>query len=99
MILDSGCGMLDGNGNFVLVPSGTLTAVLVETSSGVFTRSCQATLPNATGTAVHWTFANTGRLCGQGAGFPTTQWVEIVSPSGQATLSCHFNSPPSEHGP
>ncbi|WP_426671116.1 hypothetical protein ACPPVU_07750 [Mucilaginibacter sp. McL0603] len=83
VINDFGCGMFDGNGNFVF----TDMSHAVVTSSGNGMIRCEATVGNTTGQAVVYS----GFECGTFAGV-TTQSHETVSASGQATLICHFNS-------
>ena len=81
---DLTCGMLDGNGGFVV----TTNSAQVITPSGNDNFKCQAdNVPNASGKAVKWNYANTGLICGTALG-GTTDFQEIVSGSGQATLQC-----------
>ena len=81
---DFGCGMLNGNGGFLI----TTDSKQVITPSGNDNFKCQAdNVPNASGSSVKWNFANTGLICGTALG-GTTDWQEIVSGSGQATLQC-----------
>jgi hypothetical protein len=85
---DFGCFLSDGNGVFVFVKTGTHS---VEITNGNAVTICKASgVPNSTGKAVHWSFANTGGQCFI-AGVLTTDWDETVSASGEATLRCHLN--------
>jgi hypothetical protein len=85
VIKDFGCGMLDGNGGFVF----TTGSIDVITSSGNSNLQCTANgVPNDTGSAVHWSFDNTGFLCGTLDGNLTEEWQETVSNGGNATLIC-----------
>lgn len=85
---DFGCGMIDGNGGFVLVTN----SAQVITSSGNANYKCHAdNLPNASGSSVKWNSANTGLACVTALG-ATGDWQEIVSGSGQATIQCNVHS-------
>ena len=88
VIKDSGCGLLDGNGGFVFTPEEQ--AVITSSGNSKITCSTQVTPSSTAQGAVHWNFANTGLLCGTFAAL-TQHWEEVVTPSGQATLSCQFN--------
>ena len=79
---DFTCGLIDGNGNFAFADASHS----VVTSSGNSTLKCSATVPNSQGKAVH--YENFG--CGTFLGF-TTDSREIVSASGQATLTCQVH--------
>ena len=80
------CGFTDGAGNEAV--AATDRAVI--TSNGAQVLICKATgIPNPTGAAVHWNYANTGVLCGMEVG-QTAKWNETVSASGQVTLTCHL---------
>jgi hypothetical protein len=84
VIMDFGCGLIDGDGGFVL----TYGTIEIQNSSGNATLKCHATgVANDTGQAVHWDFDNTGLECGTSDGL-TTDWHETVSASGNATLTC-----------
>jgi len=82
---DFGCGMSDGNGNFVF----TDISHAVITDSGNGNLICKADVtPPAGGHAVQYSFDNTGDSCGTFNGL-TEIWHQIVSASGKATLICH----------
>ena len=88
VIRDTGCGMLDGNGAFVFTPEDQ--AVITHSGNSKITCTAQVTPSSTAQGAVHWNFDNTGFLCGTTAAV-TQHWQEVVTPSGQATLSCQFN--------
>ena len=80
---DFGCGMFDGNGGFVISDASHS----VVTSSGNSTLKCSAKdVPNSTGGSVKFE----GFGCNTFAGF-TTDSREIVSTSGNATLTCQVH--------
>lgn len=84
VIKDSGCVMLDGDGFLVFTPSNQA----VITSSGQGKLSCKASgLANSTGRASIFNNANTGLLCFTMSDL-TAQWNNVVSASGQGTLTC-----------
>lgn len=81
---DFGCNLLDGNKN----PVSTDRSHAVVTSSGTSMLKCQVeNVPNDTGRAVQWDYANTNLLCSTYGGL-TEDWKITVSASGQATLTC-----------
>jgi len=84
------CGMLDGNGAFVVTTDNQ--AVSTNNARGNGKLSCFADVtPSVSGHAVHWDFDNTGLLCQTPSGV-TTRWQEVVSASGEAILQCHTPS-------
>jgi hypothetical protein len=84
VIKDFGCGVIDGDGGFAFA-TGSITVI---TSNGTSILKCSAKrVANSTGSAVQWNFEDTGFLCGTPAGI-TADWEEIVSASGNATLTC-----------
>jgi hypothetical protein len=87
VIKDFGCAMLDGNGGFALADSSH--AVLTSNGNGEFRCRAEVTAA-ATGKAAHLDFASTGLSCSTLAG-ATTDWSEVVSASGQATLTCNVH--------
>lgn len=87
VVHEGGCGMLDGNGGFV---QGEMHSVTNNGGNTIF--KCQAKkVSNATRSNVTWDQANTGFMCGTPNG-PTADWRETVSPSGNATLTCHVKN-------
>jgi len=86
---NTGCGLFDGDGNLAV----TNDARNVITSSDKATHQCKIVgVPNSTGKAVHYDSDNNpfgpGLECFiAGAGF-TTDFREVVSASGVATLTC-----------
>ncbi len=99
VITDFGCTFLNGNGFLAFASDSQI--VVTESGNSKLTCTGQVT-PSATAQgAVHWNFDNTGLLCSIPRGLflhhhrpplPLTRdWEEVVTPSGQATLSCHIN--------
>jgi len=87
VINDITCGLLDGNGGFVITNDSH--AVVTGSNNGNGLLWCKASnVANSTGKAVHWDFSNTGLLCSTPAG-TTNRWNETVSASGEAMLRCH----------
>ncbi len=82
VINDFGCGLLDGDGHLAF----TDMSHAVVTPSGNGSLTCRAHVPNSTGKAVNYT----NLLCATPAGF-TANGFEIVSASGQATLTCNVH--------
>jgi len=81
-----GCGYFDGNGGFTF--ADTSSAVI--TYSGNANMKCQGEVaPPAGGQAVQYNFENTGFPCFVFGGAATEKWQQVVSASGQATLTCH----------
>lgn len=86
IITDFGCGLLDGNGGFAFT-TDTKT-VITNDANGNTILKCKATgLAHPGGAAVHWDFSNTSIPCGTFLG-GTTDWKEVVTSSGNATLTC-----------
>jgi hypothetical protein len=87
------CFLFDGNGNVV----ETTGSVSVVTSGGSSQITCIAKVPaSSTGNTVIYNYSNTGESCETSqsditGSLPTLQWREVVTPSGQATLSCQRN--------
>jgi hypothetical protein len=82
VINDFGCGMMDGDGNFVY----TEASHAVITPSNNTTLKCSVTgVANSTGKAVNYK----DFLCGTPLGL-TTDSHETVSASGNATLTCRY---------
>jgi hypothetical protein len=89
-ISDVGCNVMDGNG--VLYPVFTPTRT-VYAPDGSWNLTCRTKgAANPTGSAVTWTFANTGIPCfSLGLGLITLDYSETVSASGNISLTCHFS--------
>jgi len=84
VVHEGGCGMLDGDGNFVV---GERHSVSNDGGNSIF--KCQSKKVNNTAkSGVTWDQANTGFMCGTPLG-PTADWRETITPSGNATLTCH----------
>lgn len=90
VINDFYCGMMDGNGGFPYTYDSR--AVYSNDANGNSYLSCrsQVTPSSSAKGAVRWNYSNTGLSCYTLFGW-TTNWQEIVTPSGQATLTCHIN--------
>jgi hypothetical protein len=81
------CTIVDGNGN--IVPADRCQALVLP--NGIITFQAHASgVPNATGQAVYWNYANTGAVAGLWNGRQTTEWSETVSAAGEATLVAIF---------
>jgi hypothetical protein len=85
MVGDFGCGLVDGQGQFVFSDENVVNVV---TDGNSATIVCRAEVSNTSGTAQHFDFTNTGELCGIYGADPTADWHETVSAAGQATLVC-----------
>lgn len=86
------CFLLDGNGNIVLADSSHEVQTSSNQDNTIQTCSAKK-VPNSTGTAVFYDFANTGFFCGTSDNSRfTTDWRETVSASGNAKLVCHFKN-------
>ena len=84
VVSESGCGMLDGDGNFITGESHSVT-----NNGGNSIYKCQSKkVNNSSKSGQTWDRGNTGYMCGTPLG-PTADWREIVTPSGNATLTCH----------
>jgi hypothetical protein len=81
------CTVFDGNGN--IVPADRCQALVLP--NGIITFQAHASgVPNATGQAVYWNYANTGVVPEILNGRTTTEWSETVSAAGEATLVAIF---------
>jgi hypothetical protein len=81
------CTVLDGNGN--IAPADSCQAIVLP--NGIITAQAHASgVPNATGQAVYWSYANTGAVASMPDGRTTTEWSETVSAAGEATLVAIF---------
>ena len=95
LVLDVACGfILDGDGNPFEVPEPA-REIRTQSQQGTETYICKVDdVPNSTGKAVKFTSEDNpfgeGLTCVDSQGRETTQWVEVVSASGKATLHCHF---------
>jgi len=97
VITDSSCTFLDGNGSFVFASDSQ--AVITDSGNSKITCTGQVTPSSTAQGAVHWNFDNTRLLCSILSGLArhhhqrllTQDWEEVVTPSGQAMLSCHIN--------
>ena len=85
------CGMLDGDGDFVITTDSHRVNTNSKNGNAIF--KCHAeNVPNNTGKSVQYNMENTGFFCFiPGAGL-TADWKEVVSDNGDgtgdATLTC-----------
>jgi hypothetical protein len=80
----TGCGVLDGNGNFVLDTEADI--LQVTTPSGNNLVSCRGTVtPPASGKTAVFKISCTS------FGEATTHAIEVVRPNGGYSIECHFN--------
>lgn len=84
---DFGCALLDSDG--VITGTQDSHSVLTPSGNGQFRCHREVAAP-ATGKAVKFNNANTGLSCVTSAGV-TTDWSEVISASGQATLTCNIH--------
>jgi hypothetical protein len=88
VIKDELCGLFDGDGG-VVMGSGSIQ---VTNQGGFSLLKCSVkNVPNSTGRAVRYDFASTGMPCGTANG-STEDWQEVVSASGNATLTCRYRN-------
>ncbi|KAH7460469.1 hypothetical protein FOMA001_g19498 [Fusarium oxysporum f. sp. matthiolae] len=79
------CGLVDGNGVFVVAD---ISRVVI-TQSGNRNLVCESDVtPPPDGKATIYNFKNTGALCGTVGGFQTDKWQQTLSASGKTTLIC-----------
>lgn len=90
VINDFTCGLLNASGGFFTAQGGH--AVYSNDANGNSMITCHAGLPPGEYPqgAVKWNYANTGLTCNTLFG-QTTDWQEIVTPGGKASLVCHIN--------
>jgi hypothetical protein len=89
--LDEGCQLFDGLGRLVAAEA----KVKVVNNAGVKLFTCHGTvMPSPTGETVHYDatspppgFEPYCRI----SGLPTTDWHEVITPSGHATIQCAIN--------
>jgi hypothetical protein len=88
-----GCGLFDGNGGIVDPTGAKITAT--QSANGNAMLQCKADVtPAASGGAAHFDYDSTQLSCGvpdsKGVVHMTQHWEEIVSASGEATMTCHL---------
>jgi hypothetical protein len=96
IIRNSGCGLFDGDGAFVLADRDFIVAT--QSTRLNTTLICKVkNVANSTGGAVRYTSKNNPFGPGVGCGIfrldafvVTTAWTETISASGNGTLRCHF---------
>lgn len=96
-ITPNNCGMIDAGGENVNV--GVLDREIVtQSSNNNITWICKAEFDNPTGKAIRYDAINnpfpdiSPLHCEDPFGNRTTDWKEVISASGQATMICHFKS-------
>jgi hypothetical protein len=90
--------LFDADGNVVILPEARYHTVVTRSRNGnVLLKLFAKGIANDTGDAVHWSYANTGALCGVhvadengGHVVLTRDWREVVSASGRAVLTCRL---------
>ena len=89
VIDDFGCYLLDGDGQMAWTSSSH--AVITNSENGNRVLKCSAKgLENSSGKAAHFDLKNTGYLC-MAYGVITADWRNVVSKSGNSTLTCLVN--------
>jgi hypothetical protein len=91
---------IPGGGCSVFQADGTISARFesgrnIITSGGVITATCKGQVQNNTGKVIRIEGSSTSSVpcrifVGQGAEVSTTDFQQIITPSGQATLICRF---------
>jgi hypothetical protein len=98
-----GCYMVDGDGTPFFAASPSVKVKVAKDNTLILTCHVE-NVPNSTGRAVIYNFANTGSACFindpllGGTPIPTNRWQSVVSAggptnTGNADLSCSFNAP------
>jgi hypothetical protein len=88
VVKDDVCGLFDGDGG-VVEGSGSMQ---VTNAGGVSILKCSVKgVSNSSGRVVRYDFASTNMQCGTSAGM-TPDWQEVVSASGNATLTCRIKN-------
>jgi hypothetical protein len=87
VISDQGCTLLDGDGGFAVADSDH--SVITPSDNAKLT--CKVSgVPNSSGKAVRYSYESLNIGCNiVGAGV-STDWQEVVSASGNATLQCRI---------
>jgi hypothetical protein len=88
------CVLFDGNG--LLDLTSPVTTHIVTTPSGNINFWCKGDVTPPPNGAAHFDFSSTGFSCFLGCPVTpgsqkTTDWKEVVSASGEATLQCHIH--------
>ena len=86
VINEFGCVILDGDGN--MVRASKVHTVITNSENGNRVLKCSAKgVDNSTGKATHFDIGNTGYVC-NAYGVITANWRNMVSKSGNSTLTC-----------
>jgi hypothetical protein len=100
VIKEGSCLMLDGNGDqqyFTPDNMPNFHAVITKESNGNINATCKGnvTPSSAKKGAIHWNIENQPEVFCILGGYPpyyTTDWSEVVTPNGNATLKCQYHS-------
>ena len=85
VVNEGGCWMLDGDGGFI---QGEMPHSVTNNGGNSIFKCQSKKVSNASRSSVTWDQANTGFMCGTTLGM-TADWRETITPSGNATLTCH----------
>ncbi len=93
VITDESCGMLNGDGGFIVTTDTKRVATGSPNGNTMF--QCKTQLPDHDGGAYNFNFETNNIPCGimtQTGFVATNDWHQVISSSGQATLTCKYNS-------
>jgi hypothetical protein len=102
-VLD-GCTVDNLDGEIVPMdgtPRGDGLIVVTENANGSWNAACSGSLPEGSrlpDRTVVWTVEDVGGGCGIPDWIWTTDFNEVITPSGQVTLTCHFPESPMPQG-
>lgn len=102
--VEDGCAVDNLDGEIVPVEGnarGDGVIVVTENSNGNWSAACTGQLPEGNrlpDTAVVWTVEDVGGYCGIPGWIVTTDFHELITPSGQVHLICHFPESPMPQG-
>lgn len=99
-----GCTVEDLDHNFVppdSPPRGNGVIIVTENPNGNWSALCTGRLPEGSrlpDRPVVWTYEDVGGWCGIPGWIVTTNFVQVITPSGQVSLTCHFPESPMPQG-
>jgi hypothetical protein len=102
--VEDGCTVDNLDGEIVPVEGnarGDAVIVVTESSNGNWTAACTGRLPEGNrlpDEAVVWTVEDVVGYCGIPGWIITTDFHELITPSGQVHLICHFPESPMPQG-
>jgi hypothetical protein len=102
--VEDGCAVDNLDGEIVPVnspPRGDGVIVVTESPNGNWTIACTGRLPEGNrlpDRAVVWTVEDVGGYCGIPGWIVTTDFHELITPSGQVHLICNFPESPMPQG-